>query len=441
MDEEIGAIEKNKTRELIDLPSGKKPIGVKWVYKTKYKANGEVDRLKARLVVKGYKQQAGIDYLEVFAPVARLDTVRMIVTLAAQNRWKIYQMDVKSAFLNGVLEEEVYVEKPAGYIKRGQERKVYKLRKALYGLKQAPRTWYTRIDSYFLKNGFLRCPYEHTLYVKSGHNDILIVCLYVDDLIFAGNNEELIAEFKDTMVKEFEMTDLGLMSYFLGIEVSQTDSGIFISQKKYAVDILKRFRMDSCKSVSTPMQEKLKLSKEGAGSFVDAIYFKQIVGSLRYLTANRLDIVHAVGLISRFMEAPRQSHLQAANRILRYIKGTQSDGMFYSCNRNHVELIGYTDSDWGGDPDQLKSTSGYAFHLGSTIFSWSSKKQPVVTLSTAEAEYVAANGCATQAVWLRRMLGVLQHMQTTPTKIFCDSTSAIKMAKNPVFNMLGTPTI
>jgi len=238
MDEEIHAIKRNQTSELTDLPAYKRPIGVKWVYKTKYKSSGEIDRFKARLVAKGYKQKLGIDYFEVFAPVARLDTIRMLISLSAQNNWKNHQMDVKFAFLNGTLEEEVYVEQPVGYEVEGKEDKVYILKKALYGLKQAPMAWYKKIDSYFVHNGFQRCPFEHALYIKSVDSDnILIVCLYVDDLIFTSNNPKMIAEFRKAMVKCFEMTDLGLMSYFLGIEVIQQDDGIFISQKKYAADI------------------------------------------------------------------------------------------------------------------------------------------------------------------------------------------------------------
>ena len=407
MDEEIHAIEKNDTWELTTLPEGKKPIGVKWVYKTKYNPNGEVDRFKARLVAKGYKQKPGIDYFEVFAPVARMDTVRMILSLASQNQWKIFQMDVKSAFLNGVLEEEVYIEQPPGYLQQGEEDKVYKLKKALYGLKQAPRAWYTRIDTYFINNGFHRSPYEHALYVKANNSgDIIIVCLYVDDLIFTSNNPKLLAEFKESMSTQFEMTDMGLMSYFLGIEVKQTDEGILISQKKYAVDVLKKLKMESCKPMLTPVEERLKLERESGGDLVNSTNFRRLVGSLRYLTATRPDIVYGVGLISRFMDLPRQSHWQAAKRILRYIKGTINEGIFYS-STNKLELIGYTDSDWAGETETRKSTSGYAFHLGAGVFSWSSKKQQVVALSTAEAEYIAATNCATQAVWLRRMLSEL----------------------------------
>nr|XP_016478508.1 PREDICTED: uncharacterized mitochondrial protein AtMg00810-like [Nicotiana tabacum] len=261
---------------------------------------------------------------------------------------------------------------------------------------------------------FKRYPYEHTLYIKFKCGEyILIVCLYVDDLIFTGNNPELIYEFREAMISKFEMIDLGLMSYFLGIEVSQLDNGIFISQKKYASDILKRFNMDKAKSIFTPLEEKLKLVRDGTGDLVDATYFRKLVGSLRYLTSTRPDITYRVGLISRFMETPRQSHLQAAKRILRYIQDTHTDGIFY-LKTNDSSLVGFTDSDWAGDTIQRKSTSSYAFYLRSSVFSWSSKKQQVIALSTAEAEYMTTTSSAAQALWLRRMLEFLQHKQDNP---------------------------
>ncbi|KAL4284533.1 hypothetical protein GQ457_16G014010 [Hibiscus cannabinus] len=224
MDEEIASIDRNDTWELTSLPEGHKSIGVKWVYKTKTNKEGQLEKYKARLVAKGYKQRQGIDYDKVFAPVARIETIRLLTAVAAQNKWKIYQMDVKSAFLNGYLEEEVYIEQPPGYIKQGHEDKVYCLKKALYRLKQAPRAWNTRIDEYFQKNGFIKSPYEHTLYTKKNEDgDIMIVCLYVDGMIFTGNNLGMFHDFKKAMTKEFEMTDIGEMSYFLGVEVKQTE--------------------------------------------------------------------------------------------------------------------------------------------------------------------------------------------------------------------------
>ncbi|CAH9103236.1 unnamed protein product [Cuscuta epithymum] len=252
MDDEIKSIVKNKTWELATLPSNHKAIGVKWVFKIKKNAKGEVEKYKARLVAKGYAQRHGVDYEEVFAPVARLETIRLIIALAAHNKWKIHQMDVKSAFLNGFLEEEVYIEQPEGYKVKGQEDKVLRLRKALYGLKQAPRAWNSRIDQYFQANGFMKCPQEHALYVKKNRQgDILLVCIYVDDLIFTGNNMTMFDEFKQVMTREFEMTDIGLMSYYLGIEVKQMDDGIFITQEGYAREVLKKFNMEDSKPRST----------------------------------------------------------------------------------------------------------------------------------------------------------------------------------------------
>ncbi|MCF8701902.1 DDE-type integrase/transposase/recombinase, partial [Corynebacterium sp. MC-10] len=433
MDEEIKSIEKNDTWELTSLPKGHKAIGVKWVYKAKKNSKGEIERYKARLVAKGYSQRAGIDYDEVFAPVARLETVRLIISLAAQNKWKIHQMDVKSAFLNGVLDEEVYIQQPMGYKVKMQEDKVLRLKKALYGLKQAPRAWNSRIDKYLQENGFAKCPHEHALYTKMKDGDILIVCLYVDDLIFAGNNQRMIDEFKQSMAKVFEMTDIGLMAYYLGIEVKQLEDGIFISQEGYAKEIIKKFKMDDCNPVNTPVECGIKLSKHDEDEKVDTTMFKSLVGSLRYLTCTRPDILYATGLISRYMENPTTTHLKTARRILRYLKGTINFGLFYSTS-NDYKLVGYSDSDWAGDIDDRKSTTGFVFFMGDTAFTWMSKKQPIVTLSTCEAEYVAATSCVCHAIWMRSLLKELGWPQEDPTTICVDNKSALALAKNPVFH-------
>ncbi|KAH9790788.1 hypothetical protein KPL71_003509 [Citrus sinensis] len=355
MDEEIKAIVKNDTWELTTLPKGHKAIDVKWVYKTKRNAKGEIERQKARIVAKGYSQKAGTDYDEVFALVARLETIRLIISLAAQNKWKIFQMDVKCAFLNGFLEEEVYIEQSLGYVVKRHEDKILRLKKALYGLKQAPMAWNSRIDKYFQENGFTKCPYEHALYVKEKAGDILIVCLYVDDLIFTGSDPSLFKEFKRVMIKEFEMTDIGLMAYYLGIEVKQKEEDIFISQESYAKEILKKFKMNDCKPISTPVECGVKLSKHNEGEDIDPTFFKSLVGSLRYLTCTRSYILYVVGLVSRYMENLKTTHFKAAKRIIRYIKGTTNFGLLYSFS-NDYKPVGYSDSDWGGDVDDRKST-------------------------------------------------------------------------------------
>eukprot|EP00253_Pinus_taeda_P006143 PITA_06143 len=333
-----------------------------------------------------------------------METVRAVLSIAAQNKWKVYQMDVKSTFLNGVLMEEVYIEQPLGYEKKGQEHKVCKLKKSLYGLKQAPRVWYNRIDSYLLENGFEKCEGEPTLYIKEKDGKILIVVLYVDDIIFTGNDDYLIKNFKTVIKEEFEMTDMGLLKYFLEIEVDQNENGIFISQEKYANEVLERFNMQESKETITPTVMGLKLNKEDKSKDFDPSLYKSIVGNLMYLIATRPDIMHVVSLISRFMEWPKEAHWQTTKKILRYVK------------------------------DDRKSTSGYVFHMGSGAISWTSKKQHIVLLSTAKAEYVAATAAACQAVWMRRMLRSLCQEQAQATVIFCDNSSAIALSKNSVFH-------
>jgi len=226
---------------------------VKWVYKTKFNPDGTIQKQKARLAAKGYSQQPKIDYSETFAPVTRLDTIRAVIALATQREWNIYQMDVKLAFLNGVFEEEIYVEQPQGLINKGNEGKALRLKKTLYGLKEAPQAWYSKIDQYFIDQGFKRSKSKPTLYIKAQGQYHLIVSLYVDDLIYTRNNLEMMKEFKEDMMKTFEMNDLGLMNYFLGIEVKQQEDSIFIFQKKYIAVLLKKFKIYDCKLFATPL--------------------------------------------------------------------------------------------------------------------------------------------------------------------------------------------
>eukprot|EP00253_Pinus_taeda_P018807 PITA_18807 len=293
-------------------------------------------------------------------------------------------MDVKSAFLNRVLKEEVYVEQPLGYEVDGQEHKVFKLKKDLYRLKQAPRAWYSRIDAYLIKNGFDKCDGEPTLYIKEN-------------------------------------------------DVDQSENGVFISQNKYVEAVLKRFNMQNSEAAVTPTVVGLKLTKEDNNKHFDPKLYKSIVGSLMYLTATRPDVMHAVSLISIFMERSKETHWQEAKRILRYVNGTKGFGILYSSSKSFV-LTGYIDSDWAGSVDDRKSTSGYVFHMGSGAISWASKKKPVVFLSTAEAEYVAATAAACQAMWLRRVLRDLCHEQENGTTIYCDNSSAITLSKNSAFH-------
>ena len=371
-------------------------------------------------MAKGYSQIAGVNYTEVFAPVASWDTIRSILAIAAQRGWCVYQLDVKSAFLYSELKEEVYIDQPEGYIKVGEEDKVYRLKKSLYGLKQAPRAWFSRIESYFKKEGFKKSDYDHTLFFKKTENNLLVVSLYVDNLIFTGSDEILCAEFKSSMQKEFEMTDLGKMKFFLGIEVHQSEAGIHICQKKYAKEVLDRFNMKSCNSVKNPIVPGTIVSKEGI-KIADVTLYKQLVGCLMYLTVTRPDLMFVVCLFSRFMSDPKEEHMLIAKRV------------FYG-RSSKMNLLGYTDSDYAQDVDDRKSTSGYVFLLNRTAVSWCSRKQDIVTLSSTEAEYVAASSSACHCVWLKGILQELGLVNDECIDIMCDNSSTIKLSKNPVMH-------
>lgn len=273
---------------------------------------------------------------------------------------------------------------------------------------------------------------EHTLYVKKeGQGDLVILSLYVDDLLVTGKNEEMILAFKEEMKKRVEMTDLGLMNYFLGMEVNQCEDGIFISQTKYAREIVKRFKMEHCKPISTPLVVNEKLSKDDGSKEVDLRQYRSLVGSLLYLTATRPDLIFATSLLSRFMSKPSDVHMGTAKTVLRYLKVTLEFGTFYQpCS--DPRLIAYSDSDWAGSVDDMKSTSGYALTFGSGVFSWNSKKENLVAQSTAEAEYVAASAAVNQVIWLRKRLADLGYKQDEATEVLVDNKSAIAISKNPV---------
>ncbi|KAM1597014.1 hypothetical protein ACFX1R_033897 [Malus domestica] len=303
---------------------------------------------------------------------------------------------MKFAFLNGVLEEEVYVEQPDGFVIKGSEDKVYKLHKALYGLKQAPRAWYSEIDTYFAHCGFVKSQSEATLYIKARGREILIVSIYVDDIVYTGNNNEMLKEFKEDMMIKYEMTDLGLLHHFLGMGVIQTHTNIFIHQRKYAASLLDKFGLSECKSVFTPLVSSEKLCKDDGSGLASEEQYRRIVGSLLYLTATRPDIMYAASLLARFMHCPTNKHFGTAKRVLRYIKGTLDYGLEYVKGKNAM-LIGFS-------------------------------------LSTAEAEYISASEATAQAIWLRFVLEDFGELQTEATPVHCDNTTAIAITKNPVFH-------
>ncbi|GAU46301.1 hypothetical protein TSUD_283270, partial [Trifolium subterraneum] len=403
MKEELHQFEKNEVWNLVPFPKDHSIIGTRWVFRNKLDENGKVVRNKARLVAQGYNQQEGIDYDETFAPVARLEAIRILLAYASHKCIKLFQMDVKSAFLNGFLNEEVYVHQPSGFVDKHKPNHVYKLTKALYGLKQAPRAWYDKLSTFLLENGFSRGKIDTTLFTKNEKHNLLIVQVYVDDIIFGATNEKMCEDFSNLMQSEFEMSMMGELGFFLGLQIKQQEDGIFISQEKYVNDLLKKYKMNESKIMSTPMHPSTSLDKDEKGKDVSEKEYRGMIGTLLYLTASRPDIVFAVGLCARFQTSSKESHLTAVKRIFRYLVGTPDVGLWYK-KGSHFDLQAYCDVDYAGDKVERKSTSGACQFLGEALVSWCCRKQNTIALSTTEAEYVAASNCCSQVIWIKNQL-------------------------------------
>ncbi|GJS96351.1 putative ribonuclease H-like domain-containing protein [Tanacetum coccineum] len=403
MQEELLQFKLQKVWILVDLPKGHRAIGTKWVYRNKKDERGIVIRNKARLVAQGHTQEEGIDYDEVFAPVARIEAIRIFLAYASYMGFMVYQMDVKSAL--------PYV-------------------KALYGLHQAPRAWYDTLATYLLSNGFQRGQIDQTLFIKRHKGHILLVQIYVDDIIFGSTKKELCDEFEKLMKDKFQMSSMGELTFFLGLQVQQKQNGIFISQDKYVHEILKKFNYSDVKSASTPTDLEKPLVQDGDAADVDEHLYRSMIGSLMYLTASRPDIMFAVCACARFQVSPKTSHLLAVKRIFRYLKGKPSLGLWYSKD-SPLELVAYTDSDYAGATQDRKSTTGGCQFLGNRLISWQCKKQTVVATSTTEAEYVAAASCCGQVLWIQNQL-LDYGYNFMDTVIYIDNTSTICIIENPV---------
>jgi hypothetical protein len=341
-------------------------------------------------------------------------------------------MDVKSAFLNGYIEEEVYVRQPPGFENPKYPNHVYKLHKALYGLKQAPRAWYERLKAFLLAKGFKMGSVDKTLFLLKQGTDTLLVQIYVDDIIFGGSSHALVAKFSKTISREFEMSMMGELTFFLGLQIKQTREGTFVHQGKYTKDLLRKFDIGEAKPLSMSMSTTTALDEDKEGEAVDQKQYRSMIGSLLYLTTMRLDIQFTVCLCARFQSSPCTSHHQAIKRIMRYLHFTPKFGLWFSASSS-LSLCGYSDADYAGCCVERKSTSGTCQFLGSSLVSWSSRKQSTVAQSTIEAEYVAAAACCSQLLW---MVATLRDygLKFRQVPLFCDSTSAICVAKNPILH-------
>lgn len=430
MQEELLQFKIQKVWVLVDLPNGVRVIGTRWVFRNKRDERGIVIRNKARLVAQGYTQEEGIDYEEVFAPVARIEAIRLFLAYASFMGFTVYQMDVKSAFLYGTIEEEVYVSQPPGVVDPDHPDKVYKVVKALYGLHQAPRSWYETLASYLISNGFQRGKIDQTLFTKKHKQDLLLVQVYVDDIIFGSTRKEICLEFEKLMHNKFQMSSMGELTFFLGLQVKQSREGIFISQDKYVAEILRKFQFADSKIASTPIDPEKPLLKYVEGTNVDVHTYRSMIGSLMYLISSRPDIMFSVCACARYQVTPKVSHLTAVKRIFRYLKGQPRLGLWYS-KESSFDLVAYSDSDYAGASLDRKSTTGGCQFLGCRLISWQCKKQTMVATSTTEAEYVAAANCCGQIQWLQNQL-LDYGYNFLHTIIYIDNSSTICIIKNPV---------
>ncbi|KAG7585392.1 Retrotransposon gag domain [Arabidopsis thaliana x Arabidopsis arenosa] len=390
----------NLDKSLVNVSSstlqGKVAVGCKWVFTIKFHADGSIERYKARLVAKGYTQQEGIDFTDTFSPVAKMVTVKLLLSLAPKMQWSLHQLDISNAFLNGDLVEEIYMKLPPGYAElMGIEvspNAVCRLHKSIYGLKQASRQWFLKFSSTLVGFGFDKCHGDHTLFVKEVNGNFLVVLVYVDDILIASTSDSLVAELKTQLSSAFQLRDLGPPKFFLGIEIARTDE-VLADPKQY----------------------------------------RRLIGKLQYLCITRPDITFAVSKLAQYSSAPTNIHLQAIHKILRYLKGTIGQGLFYGADPT-FDLRGFSDSDWGTCPDSRRCVTGFAIFVGNSLVSWRSKKQDVVSMSSAEAEYRAMSVATKELIWLGYLLTALRVPFRSPAYLYCDNVAALHIASNSVFH-------
>ena len=442
-DSEYQSLISNHTWELVSPPSNKNIVGNRWIFKVKRNSDGTVDRFKARLVAQGYSQTEGIDYDEVFSPVARYTSIRSLLALATVKDWHVHQMDVKTAFLQGSIDTEIFMEQPVGYVNKSKPNHVCKLQKSIYGLKQAARCWNLEIDTFLQSNGYTKCSSDGCIYIKShkqenGQMDFVILSLWVDDILLFSNNMTMMREEKKQLHEKFVVVDQGEVHYVLGMLIKRDRSQrtMTINQENFLRSILKRYGMEDSKPVSTPLEPGKKFKKlSEAETSVEVKLYQQMIGSLTYVaTATRPDIAAAVNILSKYMARPGKEHMEGVKRILRYVKGTINYGLCYNAKDDSCILAGYADADWAGDNDTRHSTSGYIFQLYNNTVSWCSKKQNTVAKSTTEAEYVALSFATQEVIWLRRLLENIGMKAEGPSTIFEDNNGAIELSKNPKFH-------
>jgi Reverse transcriptase (RNA-dependent DNA polymerase) len=438
--DELQALIENGTFDLVQLPPGRKAIGSRWVFKVKKNADGSIERLKGRLVAQGFSQRPGFDFTETFAPTPKWAALRAILALAALEDLHLESVDISSAFLNGKLEEEVYMRQPEGFVEKGKDW-VWRLQKSLYGLKQAGRCWHKKLNEVLESMGFKRIVCEHSIWIFGKDEMRIIIPVFIDDMTIAAKSMDSIKQVISELKSHFKLRELGPTSWLLGVEIIRDRSKrtLSLSQHQYVLSLLERFGMSDCNPVVTPMDPGLKLSSTMSPTSskdieeMHSVPYLQAVGALMYLaTATRPDIAYTVGVLARFNKNPGMTHWKAVKHLFRYLKGTLDLKLTYAPDPTSIDLfISYTDADHGGNPDNGRSTSGYVVKMGTGAISWSSKLQSIVALSTTEAEYVASTSAGQEILWLRNLFSELGYSLSSPSPLWIDSNSALSVAKNP----------
>ncbi|GKA37542.1 ribonuclease H-like domain-containing protein [Tanacetum coccineum] len=420
--DEYNALIKNNTWVLVPRPLDANIVRSLWLFRHKYNADGSLNRYKARLVANGSTQLAGIDVDETFSPVVKPATIRTVLSLAISRHWPVHQLDVKNAFLHGNLSETVYMHQPPGFRDAHHPDHVCLLQRSLYGLKQAPRAWFQRFAAYASRVGFHHSRCDSSLFIYRHGTDIAYLLLYVDDIVLTASSTAFLQRVIASLHAEFSMTDLGPLNYFLGVSVTRNRSGMFLSQQKYASEVLERAGMLTCNPCRTPVDTDFKLSADG-DHVSDPTLYRSLAGALQYLTFTRPDISYAAQQVCLFMYDPREPHFAALKRILRYVRGTLTHGLqLYASTTS--SLVAYSDADWAGCPTTRRSTSGYCVFLGNNLLSWSSKRQFTLSRSSAEAEYRGVANAVAETCWLRNLLRELCYLNEHTPFSFCSKEVA-----------------
>nr|ANM86643.1 putative integrase [Cladonia uncialis subsp. uncialis]AUW30833.1 putative integrase - catalytic core [Cladonia uncialis subsp. uncialis] len=433
MQDEYKSLMKNKTWEVVDRPKDQHVLSNRWVLRRKLGADGKVSKYKARFVVRGFEQIHGVDFDETFASVVKQPSYKILFALQAILGWKCHQMDVKTAFLHGKIDETIYIQPPDGFPE--EEGKVLRLLKALYGLKQSPRLWYLRLKNFLISKRWKVSSFDSSVFI---HPSGLFLTVYVDDINIFGANEDAIVKFKGELAAEFEMTDLGECAYYLGLHIHMRPEGIYLHQANFVQQILNRFSLNNLNPVSTPTSPsvKLKANKDETATQDFTRLYQAMVGSVNYLaTVSRPDISFATSRAARYMSNPSDDHMKELHRLYAYLKGTMNLGlMFTTQSKENIQAM--VDSDWGNCPDTSRSTGGWIFTLAGSPVSWSSKRQATVALSSCEAEYMAASEATKEAIWMRNLVQEfrLPMFNNLKIPIAIDNNSAMKLSKNPEFH-------